>query len=70
MGVPVEHATYIRLGRIGVSIIKAISLMAEIETMKAENAERIANGHSPAYGVDDFKNMQVEIHALTKGFSI
>lgn len=37
-------------------ILNAVCMMAEIEAMKAENAEREAQGKTPAHGYKQFMN--------------
>ena len=46
--------------------ISALAYVAEIEAMKAHNAERESNGLAQAYGSDDFNYIAGELHKLAQ----
>ena len=46
--------------------IRALAYVAEIEAMKAENAERESKGLAQAYGEDDFYYIARELHKLAQ----
>lgn len=46
--------------------IRALAYVAEVEAMKAENAEREAHGLAQAYSSDDFYYVAGELHKLAQ----